>query len=44
MENIAFSPWNTKDFTPLGLINLARKKVYDASAMHWRTSVQYPCQ
>lgn len=34
MEHMAFTPWNTKDFTPLGLINLARKKVYDASAIH----------
>ena len=34
MEHMAFSPWNTEDFTPLGLINLARKQVYDASAVH----------
>lgn len=34
MEHMAFSPWNTEEFTPLGLINLARKKVYDASAVH----------
>jgi len=34
MENMAFNPWHTKDLTPLGLINLARKKVYDASAMN----------
>jgi catalase len=32
MEHMAFNPWNTADFTPLGLINLARRKVYDASA------------
>jgi catalase len=32
MERMAFNPWNTTDFTPLGLINLARKDVYDASA------------
>ena len=32
MERMAFSPWNTEEFTPLGLINLARKRVYDASA------------
>lgn len=32
MESMAFNPWNTRDFTPLGLINLARKKVYAASA------------
>jgi catalase len=34
IEHMAFSPWNTKEFTPLGAINLARKKVYDASASH----------
>jgi catalase len=34
VEQMAFSPWNTKDFTPLGRINLARKKVYSASAGH----------
>jgi catalase len=34
IERMAFSPWNTKDLTPLGRINLARKKVYDASAEH----------
>jgi hypothetical protein len=34
MERMAFNPWNTKDFTPLGLINLARKDVYGASAAH----------
>ena len=34
MEGMAFNPWNTTDFTPLGLINLARKDVYDASASH----------
>jgi catalase len=34
MEHMAFSPWNTSELTPLGLINLARKKVYDASAIH----------
>jgi len=32
MERMAFNPWNTHEFTPLGLINLARKNVYDASA------------
>ncbi len=31
---MAFNPWNTNEFTPLGLINLARKNVYDASAAH----------
>lgn len=34
MEYMAFNPWNTKEITPLGLINLARKKVYGASAEH----------
>jgi hypothetical protein len=34
MEHMAYNPWNTTEFTPLGLINLARKKVYDASAAH----------
>jgi len=39
MEHMAFNPWHTQEFTPLGLINLARKKVYDASAAHRRASV-----
>ncbi len=34
MEEMAFNPWHTKEITPLGLINLARKKVYVASAIH----------
>jgi hypothetical protein len=34
IEQMAFSPWNTQDVLPLGLINLARKKVYEASAIH----------
>jgi catalase len=34
MEHMAFNPWNTNELTPLGLINLARKNVYDASATH----------
>ena len=34
MEQMAFNPWNTNELTPLGLINLARKNVYDASATH----------
>lgn len=34
IERMAFNPWHTKEITPLGLINLARKKVYDASAIH----------
>jgi catalase len=33
-ERMALNPWNTRDFTPLGLINLARKNVYGASASH----------
>jgi catalase len=36
IEQMAFSPWNTQDILPLGLINLARKKVYEASAIHRR--------
>jgi hypothetical protein len=40
MEHMAFNPWNTEEFTPLGLINLARKKVYDASALHRGGTVQ----
>jgi len=40
MERMAFNPWHTKEFTPLGLINLARRKVYDASAIHRGASVK----
>jgi catalase len=40
MEHMAFNPWNTDEFTPLGLINLARKNVYDASAIHRGASVK----
>jgi catalase len=40
MEQMAFNPWNTGEFTPLGLINLARKNVYDASAVHRGASVK----
>ena len=40
MEHMAFNPWNTVAFTPLGLINLARKKVYEASASHRSASVK----
>lgn len=40
MEQMAFNPWHSKDFTPLGLINLARKKVYDASAKTRSSSLQ----
>ncbi len=44
MEHMAFTPWNTKDFTPLGLINLARKKVYDASAINRGVSLKPKAQ
>ncbi len=40
IENMAFNPWNTVDFMPLGAINLARKKVYAASARHRSASVE----
>jgi catalase len=40
MEHMAFNPWNTNEFTPLGLINLARKNVYDASASHRGASLK----
>ena len=40
MEGMAFNPWHTKEHTPLGLINLARKKVYDASAQHRGASLE----
>jgi catalase len=40
MEDMAFNPWNTNEFTPLGLINLARKDVYDASASHRGASLK----
>jgi len=40
MEHMAFNPWNTVEFTPLGSINLARKKVYDASATHRGAAVK----
>jgi hypothetical protein len=32
IEKMTFSPWNTKDFEPLGAMNKARKLVYDRSA------------
>ena len=32
IEKMSFSPWNTKDFKPLGSINEARRLVYDKSA------------
>jgi catalase len=32
IEKMAFSPWNTKAFKPLGSMNEARKLVYDKSA------------
>lgn len=35
VDQIAFNPWNTtEDFRPLGNLNRARKKVYQASAAH----------
>jgi catalase len=40
VEHMAFNPWHTDEHTPLGLINLARKKVYDASAVHRGASVK----
>ena len=40
MEQMAFNPWNTNELTPLGLINLARKNVYDASASHRGAAVK----
>jgi catalase len=40
MEQMAFNPWNTNELTPLGLINLARKNVYDASATHRGSTVK----
>jgi len=42
MEQMAFNPWHTKEITPLGLINLARKKVYDASAIYRGSSLKRP--
>lgn len=42
MEKMAFNPWNTKEINPLGLINLARKKVYDASAINRESSLNLP--
>jgi len=32
IEKMAFSPWNTEDFKPLGTMNEARRLVYDKSA------------
>ena len=32
IEKMAFSPWNTQDFKPIGTINMARKLIYDQSA------------
>jgi catalase len=40
MEYMAFNPWNTNELTPLGLINLARKNVYNASASHRGAAVK----
>ena len=39
-EHMALNPWNTRYFTPLGLINLARKNVYGASAVHRGAAVR----
>jgi catalase len=41
IELMAFNPWNTVEFMPLGLINLARKKVYEASARHRGASPKF---
>jgi hypothetical protein len=40
MEQMAFNPWHTKDFRPLGLINLVSKKTYAASAKTRGSSLQ----
>jgi hypothetical protein len=40
IEQMAFNPWHTKDFTPLGLMNLARMKLYDASARNRGASMR----
>jgi catalase len=40
IEQMAFNPWHTKDFTPLGLMNLVRMKLYDASARNRGSSLQ----
>lgn len=32
IERMAFTPWNTDEYRPLGFMNRARKKVYDTSA------------
>jgi hypothetical protein len=40
IERMAFNPWHTTEITPLGLINLARKKVYDASAINRGSSLK----
>jgi catalase len=40
MEQMAFNPWRTEEITPLGLINLARKTVYDASAINRGSSLK----
>ena len=41
IESMAFNPWNTEDIQPLGVINLARRKVYRASATHRGAKVHY---
>jgi catalase len=40
VEQMAFNPWHTKDFTPLGLMNLARMKLYDVSARNRGSSLK----
>jgi len=40
IEQMAFNPWHTKDFTPLGLMNLVRMKLYDASAKNRGSSLK----
>ena len=32
IEKMAFSPWNTQDFKPIGAMNEARKLIYHQSA------------
>ena len=41
IESMAFNPWNTEDIQPLGVINLARRKVYGASAIHRGANVPH---
>jgi len=41
IESMALNPWNTEDIQPLGVINLARRKVYGASAIHRGVNVPH---